>query len=91
MELKTLKDMGEQKYYEVDIIQGDLAKPGPHTKKRYVSACSKEELKQEAIKWVKDNLNKAHKKGIKQNLYEYYKGKADGIAELNNITEEDLK
>lgn len=82
MKPKTLKDMRYIPAWKL------LGKNKAIQFKRYKDGelCKYKELKQEAIKWVK----KYRRLGNEINS-EYYRGKADGIMELNNITEEDLR
>ncbi len=50
----------------------------------------KMELRQEAIKWIKEYQIKSKNAHIQLNAF-YYDGYVDGLKEFHNITDEDLK
>ena len=71
MELKTVKDLCDDDWYEEEDIYNIDANE--------VVDVTKEELKQEAIKWVKEKNTITH-------AFD-----ADDFKEFHNITEEDLQ
>jgi len=82
MKLKTLKDIEDAKYCECGSNQGTPCVVCG-TSYEAKGCVARDELRQEAIKWIKD--------AEEQEWCNYIEGRIDFIKEFFNLTEENLK